>query len=65
MIALARLVLILFGVFAVGTATGLVLIGPAIVEIAEQSGRILLPFILTSLALLIAAAAYAVRVFIR
>ena len=65
MIALARLVLILFGVFAVGTATGLVLIGPAIVEIAEKSGRILLPFILTSLALLIAAAAYAVRVFIR
>jgi len=64
-IALARLVLILFGVFAVGTATGLVLIGPAIVEIAEQSGRILMPFILTSLALLIAAAAYAVRVFIR
>ena len=65
MIALARLVLILFGVFAVGTATGLVLIGPAIVEIAEQSGRILLPFLLTSAALLIAAAAYAVRVFIR
>ena len=65
MIALARLVLVLFGVFAVGTATGLVLIGPAIVEIVEQSGRILLPFILTSLALLIAASAYAVRVFIR
>ena len=65
MIALARLVLILFGVFAAGTATGLVLIGPAIVDIAEKSGRILLPFVLTSAALLIAAAAYAVRIFIR
>ena len=65
MIALARLVLILFGMFAVGTVTGMVVVGPALVEIAENSGRILLPFILVSIALLIAAAGYVARTFIR
>ena len=65
MIAAVRLMLMVIGVFAAGAATGLVLVGPALVDIAEKSGRILLPFILTSAALLIAAAAYAARIFVR
>ncbi len=65
MIALARILLILLVTFAAGTATGLVVTGPAIVEAAEKSGRILLPFLLTSAAILIGALTYAVRTFLR
>ena len=65
MIALLRLLFVVVAAFAAGTATGLVLIGPALLEMAEKSGRILLPFILTSVALLIGSAAYALRIFFR